>query len=116
MTIDGPRVAEKGKVDHIPGVVLVTRRKYFKGIGEKKKEWEWILKSMVDSARGSGRFRRFEKHGSGFGVLGGVNEALNCNLSVAVPSLPCLRTSSKSTGKHGAFVYFLETRFNLRAP
>ena len=38
MTTDGPRVAEKGKVDHIPGVAFVAGRKYFKGIGEKKKK------------------------------------------------------------------------------
>ena len=37
MTTDGPRVAEKGKVDYIPGVVFVAERKYFKGISEKKK-------------------------------------------------------------------------------
>ena len=37
VTTDGPRVAEKGKVDNIPGVVFVAGRKYFKGISEKKK-------------------------------------------------------------------------------
>ena len=36
VTTDGPRVAEKGKVDHIPGVVFVAGRKYFKGIGKKR--------------------------------------------------------------------------------